>query len=644
MVNKYLFAALAMLFACAVSAQAPASKPLPKAQQLKAVPYQKNMPVPELLTPELENPHEILTGATSRNTEEIIGVTRWDAQGYGCVPSRAYYQPNGDPTLTWTFATDGTNAFPERGTGYSSRSGGAWSPSTARIESVRTGFPSASILSDGTEVAVAHGTATAPYVLRFMRRASGQSTWTETNLETPAGVGCLWPHLVVGGLDGKTIHLIAITTPTGNTGVVYQGINGHILYWRSQDGGLTWDKKYEIIPGLDNSKFTAHGADEYTLDANGATVGVAAFPGWNDIIVFKSYDNGDSWESVVARDFPDVLENYAGLDGESYTVEDVGVPDPDAPDSLAIFSSDGSGNMLIDNNGEVHLFFGRMYYADTDPGAGSSYYPGINGLAHWKESFGTDTYQIITGALDYDGDGALGVATIDDIAPYYMSLSSMPSSGLGADGTIYVSYAALHELYRSSNDNQQFFRHVYVMKSIDNGESWGEPIDLIEEPYISDPVLIPFVENVYPMMPRNVGSTVGLAYQQDYSAGIHLLGPTADGNHPYEDNTLLWIEVDPTAIPGTSGTIAPAKPTLALNLTPNPAAETSILSATLSGSGDVLVEIFDLMGRRVYQNNLPALEGRQSLALPLQNLSVGTYSVRVTDGNQFGITKLVVAK
>lgn len=612
------------------------------------MPYLKNLPVLEFLTPELENLPELVTGVSDRDVEEIAGTTRWDAQGYGCVPARVYYKPNGDPAATWTFATDGTNAFPERGTGYSTRSGDTWSPSTARIESVRTGFPSASITSTGTEIVVSHETGSTPYRLRISRRAAGETAWTQTNLETPAGIGCLWPHLIVGGPDGNTVHIIAITTPDGTAGVVwpkYEGVNGHILYWRSTDGGLTWDKKAVIIPGLDNTQYTSHGADEYSIDANGNTVGVAVFPAWNDLLVFKSYDNGDTWETITARDFPDALENYAGLLDETVTADEVGLPDPDAPDSNSVFNSDGSGNILIDNDGEVHLFFGRMYYADPDPAAGSSFYPTLNGLIHWKETFGADTYQIFTGALDYDGDNALGIVSNDDIAPYYTSISSMPSSGLGADGTIYVGYTAIHELYRSNNNNLQFFRHIYLIKSIDNGESWGDPIDLIAEPFISDTSLVPYVENVYPMLPRNIGSNVGLLYQQDYDPGIHLLGPTAAGNHDFVDNSLLWVEVDPLAIPGT-GTFTPPTPNLnlALSITPNPASTNALLSATLSGTGDVLVEIFDLMGSRVFQSNMSAAEGRQSLSLPVQNFLAGAYWVRVTEGKQFGITKLVVAK
>jgi len=183
------------------------------------------------------------------------------------------------------------------------------------------------------------------------------------------------------------------------------------------------------------------------------------------------------------------------------------------------------------------------------------------------------------------------------------------------------------------------------MKSTDFGETWGPPLDLISAPYIADTVLIPFVECVYPMLPRHFGSTVGLVYQQDYDPGIRLLGPTANGNHPHVDNSLLWIELNPVEIEDAIvSTYVPPTPSLALQLSPNPASDNALLSATLLGEGDAMVEIFDLMGRRVFQQSAPALAGRQTMVLPLQQLNAGNYWVRLTEGKQFGITKLLVAK
>lgn len=107
---------------------------------------------------------------------------------------------------------------------------------------------------------------------------------------------------------------------------------------------------------------------------------------------------------------------------------------------------------------------------------------------------------------------------------------------------------------------------------------------------------------------------------------------------------MLWVELDPAEIPGAVGTFAPAKPTLELSLLPNPAAETTVLSVTLTDGSNVTVEIFDMMGSRVYQNNLPTTSGQQTLAIPVKQLIAGTYWVRVTDGKNYGITKLLVTK
>ena len=258
--------------------------------------------------------------------------------------------------------------------------------------------------------------------------------------------------------------------------------------WRSTDGGDTWDIVSQIIPGLDNTKFLSNGACTYTITAEGSTVAIGIFSDWNDVVVFKSTDNGSNWNPLTVRDFPDALENYKSCDGCGYDSLTIGYIDTLAPESLAIFTSDGFGSVLIDQTGKVHVWFGRMYVIDNDSvAAGPYYYPTMNGLCYWNESRATDSIDIITGAFDYDGDNALGIASNDDVGPYFNSLSSFPTTGLGDDGTIYLAYSALHELYRSSGGEvDNFFRHVYLMKSEDGGDNWGPAIDIIDTPYVQD--------------------------------------------------------------------------------------------------------------------------------------------------------------
>ena len=643
---KFIYTFLFIVCSGALMAQARFSK-LPVVPYLEPAPYLKMALLPhELYLPEPENPSLITNPAVSYRNDEIVALTTWDAQSYGCMPSRIYADGDGNPVATWIYATDLGGAFPERGTGYNVRSGGGWPNVSSRIETVRTGFPAAARLDDGTELVVAHATGTTPYTLRVARKAAGTTAWTETTLENPPGAGCLWPRIAVGGLDGKTVHIIAITTPVNQvTGVLYEGADGQLLYWRSTDGGLTWDKKHEIIPGLDSSKVKTLQADSYTVDANGETVGVAIFPDWNDLMLFKSFDNGGSWEKTTVYDFPDGVENYDPAPGNSYDIDDIGFIDPNTPDTanLAVFSSDGFGSLLIDDAAQAHIWFGYMYYIDTDfTDENSSYYPGMNGLCYWKESWGTDNFQVITGALDYNGNDTLDIiGGINSIGPYYNSLSSFPTTGIDANGVLYLVYSAFNEQRRSDwgAEKDQYYRHLYIMKSNDNGDNWSDPLELTAPPYISED-FIGFVESVWPAIPRHIGNKVWVIYQQDGTPGTDLWGD----NHAASENSINFFEVPVDSIPAFVSVFNPpaADPAFDLSISPNPAASTVQLSATFEGNAPALVEVFDLVGKLVQQFRLPQNgTGRQTLTLPVQHLPVGTYAVRVTQDGRFGIAKLL---
>ena len=636
--TKLYTIALAMLaFSTTATAQQTIKGKVAGLQQYEKAPYLKVVTLPEQFTPDLVSDNPLQAPAGNRNLEETVAIVRWDAQSYGCMPSRIWGNTEGNPVATWIYGTDETGAFPERGCGYSVRQNGAWNTAATRVESVRTGFPAASRLADGTEVVVSHVTGTNPYSLMVSRKAPGATSWTETTLANPPGSGSLWPQIAT---DGQNIHIIAITTPVANGGVVYQGINGHILYWRSTDGGATWDKNAAIIPGLDNSKFNLFSANSYTIDVNAGVVGVAVFPDWNDLMVFKSFDNGDNWESITVNDFPDALENYAAALNDSYTFDDIGYYDEDAPDSLAVFSSDGFGSLLIDDSGQAHLWFGRMYFVDNDPAAGSFYYPGINGLVYWDES--SAAMSIITGALDYDGDGALNIGSITEIGPYYNSLSSFPTTGTDADGNIYLCYSALNELYRSDwgAEVDQFYRRLYLMKSTDNGATWGDPTEISVAPYV-DEFLEPYLECVWPAVPRHIGDRVWVLYQQDGTPGTNQWG----NNHSNMENGINFISVLPDSI--STGILNPVEPdaSLALSLSPNPASQVVQIAATLNGNNQgAVVSIFNVFGQEVARYKMPVGTGNQSISVPVVKLPNGSYSVRIQEGNRFSGKILVIQR
>jgi hypothetical protein len=453
-------------------------------------------------------------------------------------------------------------------------------------------------------------------------------------MNPPGNVGLLWPRIATGGPDGETVHVIAITTPVVNGGVVYEGMDAHLLYWRSLDGGVTWDINAAKIPGIDSDKFSELSADSYTIDVNGEGVAVVVFPGWNDTRLVKSIDNGSSWEDpITVVDFPDALENYAGNAGDAYTFDDIGYFDPNAPDSLAVFSSDGFGAVILDDSYQAHVWFGRMYYIDNDPADGSFYYPGINGLMYWNESMGENNSIELTGALDYDGDTLLNISSTAEIGPYFNSLSSFPSVGTDADGNIYLAYSAVHELFRSDwgAEVDQFYRHVYLMKSEDNGASWGEPYDITSVPYV-DEFFVAYTEAVWPSIQRNIGDAIWLIYQNDNTPGTNIWGT----NHSNMEAGYVFVEVEKDSVPVFTSLFEVQKPTLDMQLIPNPVSSMLRIETSLPSSGEVAIQVVDMYGRivKTFHSNAPS--GPQTLNFPVADLPAGAYQVLLHQGTAFG--------
>ncbi len=645
MLKNYTMLLLGCLLVQLATAQTTPHRPLatvPHALPQLVAP--RNYPF-EILAPGLVDPHPLTeSGVNYRNPEEIAGLTRWDAQSYGCMSQRIYANPAGEPVANWLYGQADPN-FGDRGTGHNVRTGGNWPAVNQRVEVARTGFPAAVILGDGTEVIISHNTGVSPFKLWMARKAAGAGSWTETALPAPAGVAMLWPKVAVGGPNNMTLHVIGITAPVGGAtfGTIYQGLNGHILYYRSTDGGLSWDQQNVIIPGLDNSRYDGFSADSYSVDASGDGVAIVAFPDWNDVRVFKSTDNGSTWANLQVLDFPDVLENYQPAPGTSYTVADVPL-DTLAPDSLALRTNDGFGAVLIDGSQQVHVWFGRMYVIDDNfTDSTSSVYPGTNGLYYWNESHGANNLDIITGAFDYTGNNAVDIAALSEVARYGNgNISSFPTVGEDADGSIFLVYAALDERYRTGEgaDKDQFYRRLYAMKTTDGGNNWGEVKELSVPPYV-EVDLVPYLECVYPIIPRHIGNELWVLYQQDYLPGSNVWGD----NHGAGDNNIVFVAVDKDSIPqALVGTLEPAKADAGFDLrvTPNPASSTAVLSAQLSGTAPARVEVFDLLGRPVQQLDLGTVGGQQSVQLSVQQLPAGTYWVRVTEGGRFGITKLLV--
>jgi len=497
------------------------------------------------------NPHTypvLSSNSKSTMTSEVIGWTTYDLQSNGSIQNRIVVHDDGTISAAWTMSAELNSSWSDRGTGYNHFDGSNWtfpapSPpfSEPRLEDSRVGWPSIIALGNGGERVMTHSTQN--NVLNQCSRTSiGTGTWTNSMIGENY---LIWNRSAAGGLDGNTIHTIALTEPSGGTwaGSLWHGLNGAVLYSRSQDGGNSWDIDTLVIPGMDTSSFLGFSADDYAIAAQGETVVIAYFNAFGDSFIMKSTDNGDNWAKTVFLDFPVdkyVIDSGIDLDGDAVLDQ--------------VYSTDNTGSLILDANGNAHVFYGVMSYSDDDLADGNwSYFPLSNdGIAYWTESFGPDNTpptvhpgdaslwysdmmndHLVAQAPDLNGDpNVLGIDEIGGYALYGRGLASMPSAGIASNGDLYLSFSA----YTETIDNgTQVFRHIYVTKSEDGGITWKTPVDVTPHDDWNG-----MQECVFGSMSPVVDDKIRIVYQLDFEPGLTLQGD-AD---MVDWNAITYLEID----------------------------------------------------------------------------------------------------
>lgn len=634
---RYAILSLVALMATSLAVQAQFI-PLSDAQKVSA-------PLPTVdMTGEEIIPYQPLTGQNVGDIDhlqlrdmviqrQIIGLTQYDLQSNYAVDDRVYSSGNGI-SAGWIQSLE-TSPFSDRGTGYNYKAPGPdmdWGEIPYdRIEDVRIGWPSLGHLANGSEFALSHGSTGG--LVFATRDAVGSGAWTTNTLpalldESGNDIWHLWPRATVGGADGNTIHAICITAPEGNGGVLYNGQDGALIYMRSTDGGANWDM--QTFAELDTSAFAGgFVADSYAIHAEGETVAFAVFNGFYDTFAMISEDNGATWSYEAIVDFP--VDNYV-LD--SGALLDTTIADAvDASGNAMFFNADRAGDVLVDEAGGVHVFFGAMFYADSDTTDGtSSYYPYTNGLEYWRNDMGPDTTVTIAYAYDIDGSGTLDFE--DEIAGYFVGISSQASAGQVVESnTIVVAYSALMENFSTGVQN---YRHCYVVHSTDLGETWNSETACDVTPDLD----FDLIEAVYPCIPPRIsGGELNLTYQRDFEPGLHVRGD----EDPIDINDIVGLSMMVEDLDDCAdvefedfvgiGEIAE----VGFGLFPNPADAVVevVLDELLIGAE---VRIRDLGGRLV---RFERVQGRIA-RMDVSNLTPGVYTVEVSGSGARSIERLSI--
>jgi len=533
-----------ILFAVSLSAQikpVKIAKHLVKAENNKIIRSGDEVLSNLMINP---NPHTfpvLNSNSKSTITSEVIGWTTYDLQTNNSVQNRIVVHDNGTMSAAWTTSSELNSSWSDRGTGYNYYNGTAWEPAVAppgpftpRIEDSRVGWPSLLSLGNGGEVVMTHSTQF-NNLNTASRPSIGNGTWSNINVSEDY---LIWNRSAAGGPDGNSIHMVALTEPSGGTwtGQIYEGLNGALLYFRSLDGGVSWDTTMQILPGMDSTQFIGFGGDNYAISARGETIALAYFNGWADSFIMKSTDNGQTWTKSIFIDFPvDKYVTDSGLDMDSDGFSDT------------VYSTSNSGAILIDNNDMVHVTYGNMLLLDADlTDGGSSYFPTTNGLMYWNESMGSGTPGgSMAGPSLWDHDNGLYIAQTEDLdqsgavelsinggGNYGSGMTTMPNMGIDANGGIWVSYSTIVE---SVTNGDQDFRHIFITKSTDGGLTWSSSVDVTPHDDWNG-----MQECVYGSMSPVVDDKIRIVYQLDFEPG-NTLGADAD---MVDYNATVYLEID----------------------------------------------------------------------------------------------------
>lgn len=561
--------------------------------------------------------------ATTAFTKSVMDdvstmVTRYDLQTNSSNQNRMYYYPDG--TIAVTGNMSHTDTYSDRGTGYNYFNGTSWgTPPSTRIESSKAGWPSYAPLGASGEIVVTHHNTLGLIVAT--RATKGTGAWTQTILAGPAGAEDIsWPRVITNGPNNMYVHIICVTY------VTYQGLTSALLYYRSLDGGVTWDIEHRIIDGTTAAEYLTFAADTYTFaEPKGDTLAFVVGDSWTDQFLMKSFDNGNNWTKTII--WPCPYNKWAG------------------PDTTGTFwCPDGASAIVLDKNGKAHITFGLQRASGDETGA-KFWIPFTDGLVYWNEDMPEMPFDINPDTLfahgNYIGwvqDTMVFYAGTGEMAHYYVSMSSFPTMTIDDDNQMFVMWSGITDF---RDPNNFMLRHIFARASSDLGVTWHDTITELTNDFLYN-----FIECVYPTAsPTSSDSKIYLVFQGDPEAGVYLKGSQgAQGQQSIDDNDITFLA------PSKSDIIIVGTPEKKMSPnyyvsqnSPNPFHGTTTVSVKLEKPASLSMEICNIAGQKVMTYDKgTVLSGACQFVIDGSQLKAGIYFYTVKANNESVTRKMIV--
>ena len=310
-----------------------------------------------------ENLQNVGSLPTMTRTDAELDYSTYDWQTNTASKNWTMTFPDGCIGFAYTIATDGN--YSDRGTDIAiyNPNTDEWTTTGGKIENKKTGFGCATRYGENGILVVsrdANSLDCGVYIIEDKDNLPASGTVAPIIEWTKDDRNIHFPTAMCTGPNHDHIHILFTALNWTNE----DGLTSPFFYFRSMDGGQTWDE-FMTIDYLGREYASAYGSgqDAYFMENNGGDeLNIVVNTRRGDGVVLTSYDEGNTWERTVYYHHPGIDVDF-GDDGLAYLY----------PRWTSAF---------WDNNRTLHVAY--EFGGGTGDASSTSYYPGVGGVAYWN--------------------------------------------------------------------------------------------------------------------------------------------------------------------------------------------------------------------------------------------------------------------
>jgi hypothetical protein len=362
-------------------------------------------------------------------------------------------------------------------------------------------------------------------------------------------------------------------------------------------------------------------ADDYSIDAEGTTVGIVMGTLGESVNLWKSTDNGTTFTKTAIETFPHAAYDTTHQD----TVQ----------------TSDGSMSIAV-SNGVAHVAYaGVRVVGNIQKATNAGFFPGDMSIIYWNDVTKTpvDILANVTAAdLDaaanggnangtYDVGSTTTVFSASNAGGRYGNKALANEPSIAVDGTdIYILFSLPRDADTASNGAS--FRDIWISASTDGGATWGKPQNVTcdngNEDYFAS--LAKHVDAKY----------LHVLWQNAVAPGTIVQSGVPDNN-----DEIHWGVLDKAKVKaGTAGCQMGAMGVNEISTNaftfenyPNPTHDITYFNVDMKENANLVLNVYNNVGQMVYTSENRFNTGRHLVSVDASSFASGLYLYTIKSGD-----------